>query len=258
MSVACPKSTSGDALTAARWRHEILVLSDDWPESVVMPSGRRRSARRLLRACMGLCEMSRGDGSLRPAGGSPWSLAQLAREMGMSRNTATDVLDWLESTGRLVKVTGERTADGRLADARQLVLPNAQQMSSALSNGASAQPAISTVTEPMLKNPGGNAQKTGGHGSIIAGPVLNVEIDHGAHISSSSSYSSISSGGDEGKISPTGRDEGLKSDPVALHLERGSLYEPTPEERNRGKVAAQRARQIAEERLSRHAASVAP
>jgi hypothetical protein len=193
------KSNNADALTAARWRSEILTWSDEWPDAgLEMPSGHRRSARRLLRACMGVAEMARADGSLRPAGGSPWSISQLAQAMKLSRDSATDTLEWLEWMGRLSKVQGPLTADGRTADERRLVLANVEQTLSALGNGSNVEQASSTSgigePEPVPNKPGAYVEKSPSLCLTNEGPAPNVELNRSTHISSSSSSSSSSLG----------------------------------------------------------------
>jgi hypothetical protein len=113
-----------DQLTTARWREAILTWARTWDVDVqVMPSGHRRAPFRLLVACMGLAEIARADGSLRPAGGSFWNAQQLADHMAMSKSVAIDTLAWLAQTGWLNVTKGKPTAEGLGVDERRLVLP---------------------------------------------------------------------------------------------------------------------------------------
>jgi hypothetical protein len=119
--------TAAGSLVTARWRAEILEWAGSpWPESgFAMPSGRKRSAFRLLRACLGLADMARADGALKGAHADYWTRDQLAKAMGMSRKAAGDTLAWLEQNGRLHTTTGVLTTEGRQPNLRHLVLINA-------------------------------------------------------------------------------------------------------------------------------------
>jgi hypothetical protein len=146
-------------LVAAKWRAEILAWADTWPESgLVMPSGRRRSAFRLLRACMGLAQLARADGKLKVPVGNYWNIKQLAAEMGMAHSTAEDTLRWLEGAGRLTKTRGTTNEYGRGTDMRCLVLTEAcgQESSSTLALGVTP----TSLSELTPKSGGANANST--------------------------------------------------------------------------------------------------
>jgi hypothetical protein len=91
-----------------------------------MPSGRRRSAGRLLRACLGLVEFARADGKLKGTHADYWSIKQLAPMMATSERTAPDILAWLEQSGRMSKARGAWTEYGRGTDIRCLVCVETQ------------------------------------------------------------------------------------------------------------------------------------
>jgi hypothetical protein len=119
--------SGSDPLVAAHWRREVLRWFDTWQdEPQLMPSGRRRSAGRLLRACLGLVEFARADGKLKGTHADYWSIKQLAPMMATSERTAPDILAWLEQSGRMSKARGAWTEYGRGTDIRCLVCVETQ------------------------------------------------------------------------------------------------------------------------------------
>jgi hypothetical protein len=160
--------SGSETLTAARWRKEILVWARTWPESgFVMPSGRRRSAFRLVCACMGLADMARADGTLR-GNRDWWNVKQCAAAMGMAHSTAEDTLKWLEAGGRLAKTPGAWTEYGRGTDMRSLVLTQAYGQ-------ASSSPLAQPLT-PISGTPNANVTLTPS-ANVTLEPNANAELE---------------------------------------------------------------------------------
>lgn len=148
-------------LITAKWREARLTSFDTWNDlPQPMPSGRRRSAGRLLRADMGLAQVARADGDLRPAGGDFYNVKQLAVFMGMSKPTAIDHLAWLEQDGLMSVVKGKPTSMGLGVDERRLVLPTVKDPISAFDQGSVKDP-ISMLDQG---SDGATVKESGSHG----------------------------------------------------------------------------------------------
>ena len=136
-----------------------------------MPSGRRPSPFRLLRAVMRLADLARADGSLRRDGGDCWNLKQLAEHMGMAKAPALDALAWLTAEGRLAVTKGKPSAYGRGVDERRLIVPTIHESSSGLNKPTvhltSSDVSQSSHDNPRFTNPVATVQKTVGHGSTV-------------------------------------------------------------------------------------------
>jgi hypothetical protein len=115
-------------LTASRWREAFLTWFDTWQdEPQLMPSGHRRASGRLLRAGIGLAQVARADGDLRPPGGGFWSAKQLALAMSLAERQTLDTLAWFAQEGWLTVTKGKTTAEGQGVDERRLLLPRHPQ-----------------------------------------------------------------------------------------------------------------------------------
>jgi len=159
-------SRSNTITVAAEWRRSFYLWADTWPKCGPIVRDRKRSALRILRAGMGLADMAHADGALR----GPrdwWTLPQLAHAMHLSRNTARDVLAWLEAEDRLTRQSSTVTAEGRLPDARWLVLPIIQASGSILDAG---------IQKPASKTTAPSVQKSGVQRPRIGTPASNAGI----------------------------------------------------------------------------------
>jgi hypothetical protein len=144
-----------EQLITARWRSELLARYDTWqgrPQQ--MPGSGSRSPARLLRACMGLADAARPDGSLKASGreGTYWSAKQLAKFMAMSKPTALDTLAWLEQCGLMTKTKGLPTKYGLGVDERHLVRASVKESSSVVDQRSD---------QPRSKNQGASVKKPG-------------------------------------------------------------------------------------------------
>ncbi len=131
-----------------------------------MPSGRRRSAFRLVCACMGLADMARADGTLR-GNRDWWNVKQCAAAMGMAHSTAEDTLNWLEAGGRLAKTPGAWTEYGRGTDMRSLVLTQAY--------GQASSSTLAQPLAPISGTPNANVTLTPS-ANVTLEPNANVEL----------------------------------------------------------------------------------
>ncbi len=161
--------SGSDPLVAAHWRREVLSWFDTWQdEPQLMPSGRRRSAGRLLRACLGLVEFARADGKLKGTHADYWSIKQLAPMMATSERTAPDILAWLEQSGRMSKARGAWTEYGRGTDMRCLVCVETQT--------ATLNSTVAVTQTATIGGANGNATlEPNGNATLSANG--NVEID---------------------------------------------------------------------------------
>ncbi len=156
----------GKQLTASRWREALLTWFDTWRDkSQRMPSDHLRSSGRLLRACVGLAEIARADGSLRPAGGSFWNAQQLADHMAMSKSVAIDTLAWLAEQGWMSVVEGKPTKFGLGVDERRLVLPTVHQV-------------ISEVNRPTVHDPSSGVNH--GIAGVASAATVHKSPSHGS------------------------------------------------------------------------------
>jgi hypothetical protein len=96
--------------------------------------------------------------------------------MHVSRNTARDVLLWLEETDWLTRHTQTITPEGRLPDARYLVVPIVQHAASPL-DAANPKPASKTG-EASVQNEGTHHPKRGTPASNGHIPALDNTLDN--------------------------------------------------------------------------------
>jgi DNA-binding transcriptional MocR family regulator len=151
---------------ALTWRTRFYLSSDDWPPNGPLVSGRHRSSFRMLRAGMALADEAAADGRLRGKN-DWWPLKHLAERMHVSRNTAREVLQWLEESGWLVVTPQPRTSERRAPDMRRLVVPKVQQ---------SISPLHLEPKEPASKSEGLRVQFQALEGPISGTPGPNGHI----------------------------------------------------------------------------------
>jgi hypothetical protein len=176
-------SPAPEQLVTARWRSEVLAWSDTWPAAgVTMPSKKRRSTFRLLRALMGLADNSRADGSLKANGpdGTYWTLRQLADKMGMAKAPALDTLDWLKEEGWLAVKKGKPTAHGLGVDERRLIRPTVHESSLEANQPMVHEPNLEAnpgLRKPRSTNVAARVHQSPRHGSSVE---VNRELHPGS------------------------------------------------------------------------------
>lgn len=162
----------GDTHIAVTWRARFLAWSDTWPTNGPLVSGRRRSSFRMLRATMGLADEAGADGRLHGKR-DWWTLEHLAARMRLSRNTAREVLAWLEENGWLSSQRQAITRDGtRQPDMRHLTIPHVQRSISELDEVATSKTVGVHVQESAPPRPKIPASTSNGHI-----PALDQSVD---------------------------------------------------------------------------------